>query len=223
MRRTLLFRTGYSTLGRASCFLLSVFLMAANAFPQQLHCGRVLDSKTGEPLPYVNIRLSNRNGAISNIEGEFQIAANPNDTIIFSYVGYERLKLKASTLPKTIHMQPLQNLMSEVIIEGVDPAKVVKNVIGNLEKDYRLYKKQKSVYFYRSILESEGDSYLIEALLGACNSINIRSEVLIVNKRRGLGRRTKQDILEYFQYPPTCRNSPQNLQKHVLGENDQTH
>jgi hypothetical protein len=59
--------------------------------------GKVIDEKTGEALPYVNIgiRLKNK-GTTSGIDGTFSITVEPkfkNDSLVFSMIGYEELKL----------------------------------------------------------------------------------------------------------------------------------
>lgn len=59
--------------------------------------GKVRDSKTGEPLPYVNITTNTRSstfvGTITDIDGNFKITAGQNfDTLIFQFVGYKTVK-----------------------------------------------------------------------------------------------------------------------------------
>ena len=51
--------------------------------------GRVTDVVDSEPLPGVNVLVKGTlNGTITDIEGTYSIAAEGNDTLLFSYIGY---------------------------------------------------------------------------------------------------------------------------------------
>lgn len=58
--------------------------------------GHVLDEKTGEHLPYVNVQVKGTNiGTVTDESGHFFLKNLPlgKQTIVFSYVGYENLEL----------------------------------------------------------------------------------------------------------------------------------
>ena len=58
--------------------------------------GHVLDEKTGEHLPYVNVQVKGTNiGTVTDESGHFFLKNLPlgRQTIVFSYVGYENLEL----------------------------------------------------------------------------------------------------------------------------------
>jgi len=73
-------------------FSLLLFFAVENGLAQtgeRLLKGKVIDSISVESLPYVNIRIKNtERGVSSNIQGQFEIAVFPHDTLIFSFVGY---------------------------------------------------------------------------------------------------------------------------------------
>ncbi len=54
--------------------------------------GKVIDTSTKEPLPFVNIAFQGTTiGVISDFEGNYHIETRTaSDSLIFSYVGYER-------------------------------------------------------------------------------------------------------------------------------------
>lgn len=59
--------------------------------------GSVLSSSTDDPLQNVNIvNLTNLKGAISDKEGGFEIKAQVDDTLFFSYLGYKTLQVRVS-------------------------------------------------------------------------------------------------------------------------------
>ena len=60
--------------------------------------GRVVDAETGEPLPYTAIYVEKGRGALTNIEGDYRLSVSNQDVLTFSFVGFEKLKLKALML-----------------------------------------------------------------------------------------------------------------------------
>src|SRR5665647_2396684 len=67
--------------------------------------GKVIDSKTSDPVPYATVHLKNSQvGVISNAEGDFRILNNPgfqSDSLIVSCIGFHRLSLAFSVLKTT--------------------------------------------------------------------------------------------------------------------------
>lgn len=60
--------------------------------------GKVLSSSTDIPLQNVNIlNLSNFKGATTGTTGSFEIKANVDDTLYFSYLGFKSLKVRVSS------------------------------------------------------------------------------------------------------------------------------
>ena len=64
------------------------FFLPLFAFCEELTLqGRVVDAETGEPLPYVNIRVGNGIGTLTNIEGSFKLLTEEKYVLSFSFVG----------------------------------------------------------------------------------------------------------------------------------------
>ena len=57
--------------------------------------GLIIDNQTNLPVSDVNILVTN-SGATSDIEGKFLLFAEESDSISFSHIGYESIKLKTS-------------------------------------------------------------------------------------------------------------------------------
>ncbi|MBQ3657463.1 MAG: carboxypeptidase-like regulatory domain-containing protein [Bacteroidales bacterium] len=127
-------------------FLAASLFLSVNAFAQECVVeGIVLDSKTGEVMPFVNIALTGgKTGTISDINGEFKLIVPENMTgkdLSFSSVGYSPLTFKVSELSgghKEIKMEPHDLKISEVVITDKSAAgrKVLKNVLENFSKNY---------------------------------------------------------------------------------------
>lgn len=100
--------------------------------------GRVLDGETKAVLPYVNIGiLKGERGTVTNAEGFFYLDLNgvEQDAVMrFSFIGYESLDLKISTIdqayasPMEIELIPKTIEMSEVVVY---PREYVEKVVGN--------------------------------------------------------------------------------------------
>jgi len=78
--------------------------------------GVVKDSLTGKPISYVNIAVENEKiGTTSEENGEFSINTKENRNLIFSALGYEKLKVKAIQA-KEVKMVPKTFQLDEVVI-----------------------------------------------------------------------------------------------------------
>lgn len=80
--------------------------------------GTVKDSKTKEPISFVNIGVENQNiGVSANEKGEFSLPnLNTNDVVIFSAVGYKMLKINAEKLPETIFLEQQVIELGEILV-----------------------------------------------------------------------------------------------------------
>ncbi|HDS06458.1 MAG TPA: hypothetical protein ENO05_02425, partial [Bacteroides sp.] len=134
--------------------------------------GRVVDSRSGKPLPYATIALYGSSlGSISNQEGEFSFKLPPelqDPLLVFSYMGYGRrflpvnyplegeliVELEKETIP-----------LQEVVIRYTDPVilwrKALQGIAGNYLNDHSTM-----TAFYRESVK-RNDHYMLysEAVL----------------------------------------------------------
>lgn len=156
------------------------FFLPLFAFCEELTLhGRVVDAETGEPLPYVNIRVGKSIGTLTNIEGSFKLLTDENDVLFFSFVGYERLSLKADQMPDVIRLKPYTVKMKEVTVLPLDKEDILKRVIENLRSDYKTGSKWTRKYFFRALMEQDSVSYIAEAFMEAFSVMNVRSAQII--------------------------------------------
>ncbi len=81
--------------------LLPIILLSFQGFTQSLIKGIITEPDSLTPMPFVYvINASSGQGQMSDGNGKFSIIANDRDSIIFSFVGYIRLKIAASKLYK---------------------------------------------------------------------------------------------------------------------------
>ena len=109
--------------------------------------GKIIDSKTHQPLPYVNIGIVNKStGTVSDSAGQFNLVIQQEptrDTMILSMIGYQSC---AVSLDSIYNKQ--QNIIFELAEKSyglqevtIRPTKIKRKILGNKQKG------QPCVYF----------------------------------------------------------------------------
>ena len=99
--------------------------------------GNVVDSKTGEPLPSVNV-VSGEKGISTDANGIFSIEVTTKEPLIFSHVGYETISKKAKN-GMVIRLVPKLIDVNEIVVySGLNEESIHKSghnasVIGQSE------------------------------------------------------------------------------------------
>lgn len=105
--------------------------------------GKVVDAVTREPLPFVNLIFKGTtDGASTDIEGQFVISTtSPSDSIIISYVGYNRMSRAVKRgVSQQMHIGLSQgvDLMEIVVKPGENPAhRILRKIIAHKDKNDR--------------------------------------------------------------------------------------
>lgn len=99
--------------------------------------GRTIDAQSQKPLPntYV-INLNSVVATITNAVGDFKISAQVNDTLFFSYVGFQSIKLKVTN--DLLKGNDLEIIMYESVIELKELKLKPYKLIGVLEVDSKM-------------------------------------------------------------------------------------
>nr|WP_256380336.1 carboxypeptidase-like regulatory domain-containing protein [Flammeovirga sp. OC4] len=102
--------------------------------------GVVYDQNTKAPIPFVNVITSHsKMGTSTNEKGSFEISIpSEQDSILFSSIGYETLKIATSDSNLEIYLQPKVEEMSTLNIssEPLTSKSIMKKVIQNIPKNY---------------------------------------------------------------------------------------
>ncbi|HEX8517782.1 MAG TPA: DUF5686 family protein [Bacteroidia bacterium] len=123
-------------------FTLFVFT-AFTAKAQTKVSGKIVDAVTREPLPFVNILFKGTTvGASTDIEGNYTMStAQPVDSIIISYVGYNKVTrvIKPNvTQEVNIGLSQGVELMVVEVKAGENPAhRILRKIIANKDKNDR--------------------------------------------------------------------------------------
>lgn len=82
--------------------------------------GTVTDAESGETLPGVNILIQGTSqGTTTNLDGEYQISTEPDDVLVFSYVGYETQEVAIEGRNNIdVAMSESAALLDELVVVG---------------------------------------------------------------------------------------------------------
>jgi hypothetical protein len=122
---------------------------------QMLIKGIVADSATFNPLPYVSIQIRNSTGGTrSDMQGNFAIQAAPEDTLLFSSVGYKTLELPLwNWEPGIIRMTQITFELKSITIQDTRLNDPYENLFD--EQNAILKKDNRKLPFYYSKLKKE--------------------------------------------------------------------
>lgn len=109
--------------------LVFIFLSFGIYAQENIISGEIKDSQTNSSLEYVNIGIVNKNtGTVSNEKGIFKLKlnekVNPNDTIVFSHIGFETKKIIVNQLKSEQNVIPMaasENSLKEVVVTFKKP------------------------------------------------------------------------------------------------------
>lgn len=94
--------------------------------------GQVVDAATNESLIGVSIQeKGTTNGAITDMDGNYILKVAGNSTVIFSYIGYETVELKAAAANGIIKLKEDSETLQEVVVVGYGVQKKV-NLSGSV-------------------------------------------------------------------------------------------
>lgn len=120
-----------------------LLFLAFPLFSQYSIKGKVVDSETGEPLPFVNIVFNNQgHGVTTSLDGFFEISSsNKINVLKTSYVGY--MPKQVEVLPRhfsklmLIALTPTSYNLDEVIVyPGINPAHpIIEKVYENRQRN----------------------------------------------------------------------------------------
>ena len=120
--------------------------------------GKIIDSATGQSIPYANIKVNESENLVSNAEGYFSLSENnsQDETLLtISYLGYVNQQLTVGELKKldfTIKLVPGIYELDNVAVSNIlpNPYEIMANVKANLARNYKNSETpSKEMLFYR--------------------------------------------------------------------------
>ena len=118
--------------------ILTLCIIPVLLSAQGLVTGIVTDSNK-EPLVGVSVVVRNSNlGTITNLEGKFAVKASAKDSLIFSYIGYQKITLKATpSVEMAVKMTEDAKNLDEVVVIGYgeQKRKDITGALGEIKVD----------------------------------------------------------------------------------------
>jgi TonB-dependent starch-binding outer membrane protein SusC len=112
-------KQNYLTFKKA-LFLFGVMLTSLASFAQKKVSGKVTDGENGSTLPGVSVSVKGTNkGVVTDANGSFSVDAGSNNTLVFSFIGYESQEVAVGS-KSTINvvLSPDNQALQEVVVTG---------------------------------------------------------------------------------------------------------
>jgi hypothetical protein len=168
--------------------------------------GRVVDKRSGKPLPYATIALLETSlGSISNQQGEFSFKLPldlPDPMMVVSYMGYRSMVLPVTyPLEEELEIGMERELvpLHEVIIRYTDPVKLLQEAIQRIPENYLDEHSTMTAFYRESVKRDEHCMVYSEAVLDVAkvpySSLISNDHVSIVKRRKISDVATEDTIL----------------------------
>ena len=138
---------------------------------------QIIDSISGQPIPYSNIYFSNNNGLISNENGSFELIKSQlkeNDSMHISMLGYKKSSFLINdfndTLIKLVQ-SPIK--LSDVILTNkkLSSEEIISKVVENIDKNYEKEFTENKIYLSRKS-NSSTEKFIINKFKSTVPEIN---------------------------------------------------
>lgn len=127
----------------AFMFLDSVVInIFASSLQNRTVTGTVTSDTDGESLIGVSVQVKERPGigTITNASGRYSLQAHANETLVFSYIGFETQEIKANKTVIDVKLQENSKVLDEVVVVGYGTMKrsdLTGSVVSVGEDDIR--------------------------------------------------------------------------------------
>ena len=108
-----------------TCLFTLACLLSFNVFYAQTKTIKGNVTADGQPLPGVSIIIKGTTkGAVTDFDGNYEINANPNDVLVFNYIGYEKREATVGTNPVVnVVLFESASKLDEVVVVGYGSVK----------------------------------------------------------------------------------------------------
>lgn len=139
--------------------------------------GKVVFAEDQSPVPFGYIRLEGlAMGTVTDVAGNFKLKLEDryrNETLIFSYLGYESQRLKISEIDDllniSIALQETSTVLKEAVVtkkKSLDPLKILKKAMNKIDDNFHTDPVKFDAYYREIVKENEAPIMFADA---ACN------------------------------------------------------
>jgi hypothetical protein len=172
-------------------FLALFFLLPAlGSAAQQMLSGVLLDSASGQPIPYASVYVldARRSGTLTNAEGQFRLSYRAaSDTIVISHLGYRGLRQPIHALDGDTLRLPEKALnLATVQIYGGTGASLFRSVLAALDRNHAVEPVIYHVFFRWLQYESDRSALhtITEYSMEAFHAPGHSTELNIIQARK---------------------------------------
>ncbi|MGI9546048.1 MAG: carboxypeptidase-like regulatory domain-containing protein [Flavobacteriaceae bacterium] len=143
--------------------VIFAFVITASSFMVQVeaqsYSSRIIDAKTGEPIPYATVQFGKNRGIITNDEGSFSLFIPTSasvDSLFISCMGYEKTAVSMSAgLDSLIAIDPKPIELSEVYLfdNELDVDEIISRVKTKLAENYHQEPIRQRLFFRKTSLD----------------------------------------------------------------------
>ncbi len=181
----------------------------------------VVVNENNETLPYVSIKIGTTASTMTNSEGAFSVSSSDarlTDSLSFSNIGYENLKLPLLNLQTGLKVTLLRDVVNlkEIVITQITAESIVENAMHNVTQNYPAQPFE-MIGFYREF--GRVDSTYLSFAEAALNVLNQgytdrdKKDLVVIQKERSLKRVGDSEVNNPFH--ASVRGVP-----YVVLEND---
>jgi iron complex outermembrane receptor protein len=103
--------------------ILCGLLLSVSTFAQQITVNGHIKDTSGEPIIGATIRIADGNGGtVSDLNGDFTLKTNAGENLTITYVGYQRVSVKA-TPQLTVLLKEDNKMLNDVVVIGYGTVK----------------------------------------------------------------------------------------------------
>lgn len=149
-----------------------ILFLSTPVFSQEIIRGIVADSASFDALPYVTVRVKNRDrGTFTDSKGAFTLTANRQDTLVFSLVGYKSVEFPLYDWePSMILLAESVTMLDAVTVED----RYISPYDGMFhEQNEQLRRQNKKLPFYYSRRKRQ------KAMIGRLVNENVRVKTYV--------------------------------------------
>lgn len=101
-------------------FILGLLTVSAVWAQESTVTGTVISAEDGMPIPGVNVLVQGTDrGTTTDFDGQYQIEVSPNETLIFSYVGFETQRIPVNNRTQiNVSLETDASELDEVVVIG---------------------------------------------------------------------------------------------------------
>ena len=146
---------------KRSAFLVIIifFIGGTLAAHSQSITSKIIDAKTGEPIPYATVQYGQNRGIVTNEEGQFSLYLPSDETIDSLYIssmGYEKTAVGVlKGIDSIISVDPKPIELSEVYLfdHELDIDEIISRVKKNIPENYDQQLVKQRLFFRKSSLD----------------------------------------------------------------------